>query len=135
MITQNDFIRIMLNNELADSKFLDYQMTESKSGRTTILVRTKSLPKNYSLEIEYNTGVKDFNLLCKMIRQSCDEFYLERVYPQISTNKTDDLKWIKVINVTAQSVSEFLNIIDDALCYGFEFKVENHNVWCRETVN
>ena len=33
------------------------------------------------------------------------------------------------------SVDETLNIIDDALCHGFEFKVENGNVYFREIMN
>ena len=30
------------------------------------------------------------------------------------------------------SISEVMKIIDDALCYGFEFKVENHKIYFRE---
>lgn len=30
------------------------------------------------------------------------------------------------------SVEEWLEIIDDALCHGFEFKVENGNLYYRE---
>ena len=30
------------------------------------------------------------------------------------------------------SMSEVMKIIDDALCYGFEFKVENHKLYFRE---
>ena len=30
------------------------------------------------------------------------------------------------------SISEVMKIIDDALCYGFEFKVENHKLYFRE---
>lgn len=30
------------------------------------------------------------------------------------------------------NLSEILKIIDDALCYGFEFKVENHKLYFRE---
>lgn len=33
------------------------------------------------------------------------------------------------------SVDETLKIIDDALCHGFEFKVENGNVYFREIMN
>ena len=30
------------------------------------------------------------------------------------------------------SIAEVMKIIDDALCYGFEFKVENHKLYFRE---
>lgn len=33
---------------------------------------------------------------------------------------------------TALPVHETLSIIDDALCYLFEFKVENHQLYFRE---
>ena len=31
----------------------------------------------------------------------------------------------------SDNITEVLKIIDDALCYGFEFKVENHNLYFR----
>ena len=30
------------------------------------------------------------------------------------------------------NIIEAMKIIDDALCYGFEFKVENHKLYFRE---
>ena len=30
------------------------------------------------------------------------------------------------------TVTDAMEIIDDALCYGFEFKVENHHIYWRE---
>ena len=30
------------------------------------------------------------------------------------------------------SLTEVIKIIEDALCYGFEFKVENHKLYFRE---
>lgn len=30
------------------------------------------------------------------------------------------------------TIEEALAIIDDATCYGFEFKVENHKIYLRE---
>ena len=30
------------------------------------------------------------------------------------------------------NITETMKIIDDALCYGFEFKVENHKLYFRE---
>ena len=32
----------------------------------------------------------------------------------------------------SDNLSEVLQIIEDALCYGFEFKVENHKLYFRE---
>lgn len=32
----------------------------------------------------------------------------------------------------SDNITEVLKIIDDALCYGFEFKVENYKLYFRE---
>lgn len=32
----------------------------------------------------------------------------------------------------SDNLTEVMKIIDDALCYGFEFKVENHKLYFRE---
>lgn len=42
--------------------------------------------------------------------------------------------WNEIKDLDSYTVEELLSIIDDALCYGFEFKVENHKVFWRETV-
>ena len=33
--------------------------------------------------------------------------------------------------ITGTTLEEFLKIVDDALCHGFEFKVENGNIYTR----
>lgn len=40
--------------------------------------------------------------------------------------------WYEYIFDRMDIVSVILSIIDDALCYGFEFKVENHKLYFRE---
>ena len=40
--------------------------------------------------------------------------------------------WQEFSTGLTTSISEVMKIIDDALCYGFEFKVENHNLYFRE---
>ena len=40
--------------------------------------------------------------------------------------------WQEFNTVTSDNITEVLKIIDDALCYGFEFKVENHKIYFRE---
>lgn len=40
--------------------------------------------------------------------------------------------WQEFIIGISPSISEVMKIIDDALCYGFEFKVENHKLYFRE---
>ena len=41
------------------------------------------------------------------------------------------MEWtlLKSDNIT---VGEFINIFEDSSCYGFEFKVENGNIYFRE---
>nr|DAJ97969.1 MAG TPA: hypothetical protein [Caudoviricetes sp.] len=40
--------------------------------------------------------------------------------------------WQEFSSGLTASISEVMKIIDDALCYGFEFKVENHKLYFRE---
>ena len=40
--------------------------------------------------------------------------------------------WEEFNTGIADSISEVINIVDDALSYGFEFKVENHKLYFRE---
>lgn len=40
--------------------------------------------------------------------------------------------WQEFSTGLADNLTEVMKIIDDALCYGFEFKVENHNLYFKE---
>ena len=40
--------------------------------------------------------------------------------------------WQEFSTGSTISISEVMKIIDDALCYCFEFKVENHKLYFRE---
>lgn len=40
--------------------------------------------------------------------------------------------WKEFSTGLAGDIAEAIKIIDDALCYGFEFKVENHKLYFRE---
>ena len=40
--------------------------------------------------------------------------------------------WQELITGIADNLTEFMKIIDDSLCYSFEFKVENHKLYFRE---
>ena len=40
--------------------------------------------------------------------------------------------WQEFSTGIADNLTEVMKIIDDALCYGFEFKVENHKLYFRE---
>lgn len=40
--------------------------------------------------------------------------------------------WEEFSTVLADNLTEIMKIIDDALCYGFEFKVEQHKLYFRE---
>lgn len=40
--------------------------------------------------------------------------------------------WQEFSTGLTTNISEVMKIIDDALCYGFEFKVENHKLYFRE---
>ena len=40
--------------------------------------------------------------------------------------------WEEFSTGLADNITEVMKIIDDALCHGFEFKVENHKLYFRE---
>ena len=40
--------------------------------------------------------------------------------------------WQEFITVEPSDLTIIMKIVDDALCYGFEFKVENHKLYFRE---
>ena len=40
--------------------------------------------------------------------------------------------WEEFSTGLTESLTEVIKIIEDALCYGFEFKVENHKLYFRE---
>ena len=40
--------------------------------------------------------------------------------------------WEEFSTGSTDSLTEVIKIIEDALCYGFEFKVENHKLYFRE---
>lgn len=40
--------------------------------------------------------------------------------------------WQEFNTGISDNITEVLKIIDDALCYGFVFKVENHKIYFRE---
>ena len=40
--------------------------------------------------------------------------------------------WYEFSIGLTDNIKEVMEIIDDALCYGFEFKVENHKLYFRE---
>ena len=40
--------------------------------------------------------------------------------------------WEEFNTGIADTISEVINIVDDALCYGFEFKVKNNKLYFRE---
>lgn len=40
--------------------------------------------------------------------------------------------WHEFSTGLSDNLTEVMKIIDDALCYGFEFKVENHKLYFRE---
>lgn len=66
--------------------------------------------------------------LGKCIRNHKKQFYYDWDFTTVLLNPF----WKRMDTYT---VDETLKIIDDALCQGFEFKVENGNVYFREIMN
>ena len=46
--------------------------------------------------------------------------------------KWGDNMWQEFSTGLSDNLTEVMKIIDDAICYGFEFKVENHKLYFRE---
>lgn len=40
--------------------------------------------------------------------------------------------WEELTSEICESIEDAMKIIEDALCFGYEFKVENHKIWFRE---
>lgn len=43
-------------------------------------------------------------------------------------------KWEMMCLFGTSTLQDYLEVIDDASCHGFEFKIENHRVYFRERV-
>lgn len=49
-----------------------------------------------------------------------------------SNKEIFEYMWEEFKTGISDNLTEVMKIIEDALCYGFEFKVENHKLYFRE---
>lgn len=104
--------------------------------------------------VSLNTGVNDIYSIIKPFPLAGNDLeYAKHIVKEHFSNfilvlflsaETDNEIYVKLTTSFWRSTEIFnkrvsldkaLKIIDDALCYGFEFKVENGQIWCREIMN
>ena len=107
---------------------------------------TNEFPYYYKISILNTVCVSEyyFGLVNEFIREyfSIDTILMLGKYSPFDSMFPYDHDLIAVLTnpfwelfVPSGSIDATLSIIDDALCYGFEFKVENGQIWCREIMN
>ena len=121
----DDAVLLVFGNRISDYP-MQYRITISNS----VFLRTcyASLVKDFLTEYFTDNALFEFTrCLRKHKRYDCYDYYdcdFTTVLVKSFWNKME-----------TYSVDETLKIIDDALCHGFEFKVENGNVYFREIMN
>ena len=120
-----DNVLLVLGNRISGYP-MQYRITISNS--VFLNPCYASLVKDFFAEYFTNNALFEFTrCLRKHKRYDCYEFY-DSDFTAVLVNSF----WNRM---ETYSVDETLKIIDDALCHGFEFKVENGNVYFREIMN
>ena len=124
-ILSTDNVLLVFGNRISDYP-MQYRVTISNS--VFLYPCYASLVKVFLTEyFTENTLFEFTRCIRKHKRYDCYDFYdcdFTAVLVKQFWNKME-----------TYSVDETLKIIDDALCHGFEFKVENGNVYFREIMN
>ena len=124
-ILSKDNVLLLLGNRIVDYP-IQYRITISNS--VFLSSSYSNIVKGFLTEYFPDNALFEFTrCLRKHKRYDCYDYYdcdftAVLVKPFWNIMKT-------------YSVDETLKIIDDALCHGFEFKVENGNVYFREIMN
>ena len=112
------------------NRILDYPMTYRITISNSVFLSSSysNIVKDFLTEYFTDNALFEFTrCLRKHKRYDCYDYYdcdFTAVLVKPFWNKME-----------TYSVDETLKIIDDALCHGFEFKVENGNVYFREIMN
>ena len=124
-ILSKDNVLLLLGNRIVDYP-IQYRITISNS--VFLSPRYSNIVKGFLTEYFTDNALFEFTrCLRKHKRYDCYDYY--------------DCDFTTVLvksfwnRMKTYSVDETLKIIDDALCHGFEFKVENGNVYFREIMN
>ena len=118
----NDNLLLVFGNRISDYP-MQYRITISNS--VFLFPCYSNIVKDFLTEYFTDNALFEFTrCLRKHKRYDCYDYYdcdFTTVLVKSFWNKME-----------TYSVDETLKIIDDALCHGFEFKVENGNVYFRE---
>ena len=124
-ILSTDNVLLVLGNRILDYP-MQYRVTISNS--VFLSSGYSNIAKDFFREYFTDNALFEFTrCLRKHKRYDCYDYYdcdFTTVLVKSFWNKME-----------TYSVDETLKIIDDALCHGFEFKVENGNVYFREIMN
>lgn len=94
------------------------------------MTKKEVLKLKQSLNTLFNELTSDIE--CTIIYDACvivDKVY-KRICEERGTKHMEEWTLIDT-NITSTTLGEFLRIVDDALSHGFEFKVENGQVYTR----
>ena len=124
-ILSKDNVLLLLGNRIVDYP-MQYRITISNS--VFFSSSYSNIVKDFLTEYFTDNALFEFTrCIRKHKRYDCYDYY--------------DCDFTAVLvkqfwnRMETYSVDETLKIIDDALCHGFEFKVENGNVYFREIMN
>ena len=124
-ILSKDNVLLLLGNRIVDYP-MQYRITISNS--VFLSPCYSNIVKDFLTEYFTDNALFEFTRrLRKHKRYDCYDYY--------------DCDFTAVLvkpfwnRMETYTVDEALKIIDDALCHGFEFKVENGNVYFREIMN
>ena len=124
-ILSTDNVLLVFGNRISDYP-MQYRITISNS--VFLNPRYASLVKDFFTEYFTEDALFEFTrCIRKHKRYDCYD-YNDCDFTAVLVNSF----WNRM---ETYSVDETLKIIDDALCHGFEFKVENGNVYFREIMN
>ena len=124
-ILSEDNVLLVFGNRISDYP-MQYRITISSS--VFLSLGYSNIVKDFFIEYFTDNALFEFTrCISKHECYDCYDFY-DCDFTAVLVNPF----WNRM---ETYGVDETLKIIDDALCHGFEFKVENGNVYFREIMN
>ena len=122
-ILSTDNVLLVLGNRISDYP-MQYRITISNS--VFLSSSYSNIVKDFLTEYFTDNALFEFTRCIRKHKRY--DYYYDCDFTAVLVNPF----WNRM---ETYSVDETLKIIDDALCHGFEFKVENGNVYFREIMN
>ena len=94
----------------------------------------------YRLTVLHTVNSSSLYIITSFLKEFFELKTISRILPRLF-KEYDDCEFLAELTnpfwelVLRFKVDELLSIIDDGLCHGFEFKVENGQLWTRDIMN